>query len=136
MVSHPKQVREQFEPQATRLITSLRFPHQFEGITTTAEGLPLPPGYTPADPLTILNDIGDPRAWRAFTGGAGTGALQSFYLREISLHQWDLEEYLPFPGASDLGFARFKLRRGTLQITLGIMPSNDQAAVVYKISNL
>jgi hypothetical protein len=140
MVTHPKQVREQFEPVATKLIVSLRFPGQLPGIATTPEGLPLPPGYTPVDPQTILDDIGDPGAWRAFTGSAGPGALQSFYLREIPLHQWEIEEYAPFPSATDLNFARFKLRRDTVRVTLGIMPSKNGASgpadVVYKISDI
>ncbi len=141
MVTHPKEVREQFEPEATRIIASLRFLNQTQGIETTAEGLPLPPNYTPANPRDILDDIGDPQAWRAYTGDAVVGALQSFYLREIPLHNWVMEEYVPFPSSAELGFARFQLRRGQLSVILGIMPSRKgavpgQADIVYKINDL
>ncbi|RPI22917.1 MAG: hypothetical protein EHM70_23175 [Chloroflexota bacterium] len=139
MVTHPKEVREQFEPAATKLIASLRFPDRVLGVKTSPEGLPMPPDYTPADPQTILDDIPDPQAWRAYTGDAGAGALQSFYLRELPIHDWQMEEYVPFPGPFGLGFARFKLHRDKLHVTLGIMPSKTSgdsslANVVFKIS--
>jgi hypothetical protein len=141
LVTHPKEVRETFEPQVTKIISSLRFPDRIPGITADREGVPLPPDYTPADPTTILADISNPGQWRAYNGSSGIGALQAFYLREISIHNWDLEEYAPFPGSSDLGFARFQLRRGELKIMLGLMPydpsgtatSSSPANIVLKI---
>jgi hypothetical protein len=140
MVTHPKQVRAQFEPPATQIIKSLRFLGQIQGVEMTAEDVPLPPGYTPADPRAIIEDIPEPQSWRAFTGQAGMGALQSFYLRELQSRRWEVEEYVPFPGTTELGFARFKLRRDQLRIILGLMPSKKDAAdladVVYKISDL
>jgi len=144
MVTHPKEVREQFEPVATKLISSLRFPDRILGIKVSREGVPLPPGYTAVDPKSILPDISDPKQWRAYSGVDGIGALQAFYLREIPIHNWDIAEYVPFPGSSDLGFARFQLRRDNKQITLGIMPgeisekmiSSSPANVVFKMSDL
>ncbi len=129
MVTHPRDVRATFEPQATKIISSLRFPERILGIKASREGLPLPPGYTPVDPWTILTDISNPERWRAFSGSSGVGALQAFYLREIPIHNWDLEEYVPFPGVSDLGFARFQLRRSDLKIMLGLMPYDSSGQV-------
>lgn len=142
MVTHPKEARSQFEPVATRVISSLRFPNRVMGIRTSPEGLPLPPGYTQVDPQSILADISDPQPWRAYAGNAGIGALQAFYLRELPVHNWELEAYVPFPGPSELGFARFHLRRDNRQITLGMMPyetaetgvSSSLANLVFKIT--
>jgi hypothetical protein len=122
MVTHPKDVRAQFEPVTTKIIASLRFPNRFELSQTSPEGLPLPPDYVPAEPQSILADIPNPQSWRGYTGNVGIGALQAFYLRELPRYGWKIEEYVPFPGPSELGFARFRLRRDNLHITLGLMP--------------
>jgi hypothetical protein len=129
MVTHPKEIRETFEPAATKVISSLRFLYQISGIKTTREGIPLPPGYEAVDPKSILADISDPQNWRAYSGSAGIGALQAFYIREVPIHNWDMEEYVPFPSSSELGFARFQLRRSNLKITLGLMPYDPSGAV-------
>jgi hypothetical protein len=129
MVTHPREVREVFEPQATKIISSLRFPNRILGIETSPEGVPLPPDYTPVDPGTILTDISDPEQWRAYSGSSGMGALQAFYLREIPIQNWDLEEYVPFPGSLDIAFARFQLRRDDRKITLGLMPYDSSGEV-------
>jgi hypothetical protein len=141
MASHPREVRKTFEPQATNIISSLRFPERLPGIKTGYEGVPLPPDYSPVDPGTILSDISNPENWRAYHGSSGIGALQAFYLREIPIHNWDLQEYVPFPGLSDFGFCRFHLRRGDLKIMLGLMPydssgqfsSSSLANIVFKV---
>ena len=122
MVTHPKEARQAFEPEATKVISSLRFPNRILGIKTNHEGIPLPPGYEPVDPKSILADVSDPINWRAYSGQAGIGALQAFYLREVPIHNWEMDEYVPFPGASELGFARLQLRRSNIKITLGMMP--------------
>ncbi|MBI2332543.1 MAG: hypothetical protein HYU84_10365, partial [Chloroflexi bacterium] len=142
MVTHPKEVREAFEPLATKVVASLRFLFRIHGIRVSRHGIPLPPEYEAVDPRTIMNDIPDPENWRAYSGKAGIGALQAFYLREIPFHNWDTEEYVPFPGSSELGFARLQLRRGETKILLGLMPydesgtlsSSSPANVVFKIA--
>jgi hypothetical protein len=144
LVTHPKEARETFEPAATKLITSLRFPIHIPNLITSAEALPLPPNYTQVDPQSILDDILEPQSWRAYQGNAGIGALQSFYIRELPAHHWTIQEYVPFPGASELGFARLKLKRDNINLTLGIMPSvipesgadSGGANIVYKINEL
>lgn len=140
MVIHPKDQREQFEPAATKIISSLRFPPRIPGLRQTAEGLPLPPDYTAVDPVNIINDITDPEQWRAYDGKDSIGALQAFYLREAPIYDWEVAEYVPFPSPADLGFARLKLRKGDRQVTLGIMPfdkekitSSSPAKLVLKI---
>jgi hypothetical protein len=143
MVTHPKEAREQFEPAATKIISSLRFPNRILGIKTNREGLPMPEGYASVDPKSILPDIPNPEQWRAYAGTGGIGALQAFYLRELPVHNWEITEYVPFPGPSDLGFARMQLRRGDRKITLGIMPdeiiqnmlSSSPANIVFKINS-
>jgi hypothetical protein len=142
MVTHPKEVRDEFEPVATKIISSLRFLNRILDIKVTREGVPLPPEYAPFDPKNILRDIREPEHWRAFSGKAGIGALQAFYLRELPVHNWEMEEYVPFPSSSELGFARLQLRRDGLKIMLGLMPydasgtvtSSSPANIVYKIA--
>lgn len=150
MVTHPRDARAQFEPVTTKIIASLRFPNRFELSQTSPEGLPLPPGYIPVEPQSILADIPDPQSWRGYTGNAGTstgfrhaqpvssvGALQAFYLRELPRYGWKIEEYVPFPGPSELGFARFRLRRDNLHITLGLMPYEAaETGVTLSLANL
>lgn len=144
IVIHPKDQRPQFEPHATAIISSLRFPARIPGLAQTSKGLPLPPGYTPLDPRSVIPDIPDPQNWRAYDGQAGAGALQAFYLRGAPVHNWDVVEYAPFPSPPDdpdnLGFARLRLRRGDQQVVLGIMPfdeekvtSSSPAKLVFKV---
>lgn len=142
MVSHPKEVRKQFEPLSTKLISSLRFLNQILDLKTSREGIPLPPGYKAVDPKSILTDISDPTKWRAYSGEAGIGALQAFYLREVPVHNWEMEEYVPFPSSSELGFARLQLHRRDRKITLGMMPydpsgtitASSPANIVFKVA--
>jgi hypothetical protein len=55
-----------------------------------------------------------------------------------------MEEYVPFPSSSELGFARLQLRRDGLKIMLGLMPydasgtvtSSSPANIVYKIAHI
>ena len=122
MVTHPKAGREQFEPPVTKLIASLRFPSTVAGVITNEMGLPLPPGYAPVDPLSIIPDIADPEHWQAYGGPSAVGALQAFYLREVVAQGWAVDEFVPFPTDADLGFARLKLHRGETSVTVGLMP--------------
>lgn len=122
VVLHLKEERAVFEPLATQIISSLRFPAEVAGVLTSEEGLPLPPGYTPIQVETILEDIADPTLWRAYNGQSGVDGLQAFYLREASNYGWNVEEYIPFPSPADLGFARLSLMKDNQKITLGIMP--------------
>jgi hypothetical protein len=144
LVTHPKTERERFEPEATKIIASLKFPKTIAGVQLSSEGLPLPPDFTAIDPQHILKDISDPDNWRAFLGLSDVGALQSFYLRELTLHNWNIVEYVPFTSLSELGFARYKLEKDKQQIILGLMPyeeidSENQHTltnIVYKIASL
>ena len=129
MVTHPKDRRADFEPAVTKVVSSLRFPNRILGIKTNREGIPLPPGYEAVDPKSILPDVSDPANWRAYSGEAGIGALQAFYLREVPIHNWEMEEYVPFPSSSELGFARLQLRRSNLKITLGLMPYDPSGTI-------
>lgn len=130
MVTHSKDRRGQFEPVVTKVISSLRFPGRIMGIKTNRDGLPLPPDYTLVDPKSILSDISDPEQWTAYSGKSDIGALQAFYLRELPVHNWEVEEYVPFPGPShELGFARLRLRRDTLRLMLGLMPYTETEAI-------
>ncbi|HET9910329.1 MAG TPA: hypothetical protein VFQ13_00500, partial [Anaerolineales bacterium] len=125
-----------------KIISSLRFPNRIFGIRTSREGVPLPPEYKAVDPQSILTDISNPENWRAYSGKAGIGALQAFYLREAPIHNWEMEEYVPFPSSSALGFARLQLHRRDRKITLGMMPydasgtitSASPANIVFKVA--
>jgi hypothetical protein len=128
LVTHRKAEREYFEPLVTQIIQSLRFVQQTPNIDTHDWGFPLPPDYTQTDPKKFLNDIEDTTLWQAYDGQASVGALQAFFLRELSNYSWDIEEYVPFPAQTNLGFARFKIRKGERLLTLGLLPIGDVTA--------
>ena len=125
MVTHPRADRAWFEPAATRILSSLSFAGRVQGITLSSEGLPLPPGYAPTDPTLIIPDIADTKSWRAYDGQSQAGALQAFYLREAPNYGWQVIEYVPFPSASDLGFARLEMEKDAQRAVLGIMPFGE-----------
>jgi hypothetical protein len=142
MVTHPKDERSWFEPAATRLITSLRFLERVANLATSPDGLPLPPGYTPADPGGLIAHIAGPENWRAYAGDSPADALQAFYVREAPNYGWEIVEYRPFPENADLGFARFQLARvggngaGSVRLTLGILPSGQTTVLPHSPANL
>lgn len=126
MVSHRLEERAWFEPLVTQLISSLRFVENEAELQHDANGLPLPPGYTSVAPTDIIQDIADSKLWRAYRGQSAIGALQAFYLREAQKHGWEIESFEPFPGPTDLGFARFQVRNGGISIILGLMPYGNE----------
>lgn len=126
-VVHLKEDRSWFEPLATQVISSLRFLNRVYGVLVTKEGLPLPPGYTPTEPTLVINDISDLNKWRAYDGTNGVDALQAFYLRELPIHDWAVEEYAPFPSDAGLGFARLRLSKHQQKATLGLLPFSQEA---------
>jgi len=140
MVSHRMEERAWFEPLASRVISSLRFPADLGKLAYEPSGLPLPPGYAMAAPVEIIADIEDPTQWRAYCGQSPIGALQAFYLREVQRNGWEIDSFEPFPGLTDLGFARFQLHKQETSLTLGLMPygkehspSANPANVVIKL---
>jgi hypothetical protein len=136
MVSHLKEERDWFEPLATEAIRSLRFPPKFADMAVDEGGLPLPPGYAPADPRAILPDITDPERWRALAGESQVGALQAFYLREAPARGWSLEEFVPLVPEAELGFARIRLSRKGSSETVGIMPHGDGPITLLSPANV
>ncbi|MBN2550113.1 MAG: hypothetical protein JXB15_13195 [Anaerolineales bacterium] len=139
VVLHIREERAEFEPQATQIISSLRFLPNVSGVLVTDEGLPLPPGYIPANPQDIVDSITNPDQWLAYDGQSSAGALQAFYWREAPHYGWQITEYVPFPSPAELGFARFSMAKGNRTLTLGIMPYQDQdtketlARLVFKM---
>lgn len=139
MAIHPKEEQKWFDPYATRLISSLRYPPAMDGVLTTEEGLPLPPGYSPTDPLQVIPDITDPLNWHAYAGGSPIGALQAFYMREVPVLGWAINEYQPFPagdGEANLGFARFQLRRDDYRVVLGLMPMGEMTVDAWSPASI
>ena len=104
VVLHLKEERDQFEPLATQIISSLRFPAELEGVLTNEDGLPLPPGYSPIQPQSILEDIADATQWRAYDGKSGIDGLQAFYATRGAQLRLDRGRIcaLPQPGRSGL----------------------------------
>jgi hypothetical protein len=133
---HLKEERAVFEPLATQIISSLQFPAEIAGVHTIEGGLPLPPGYTSIPAQDFIEGIPNPENWRAYDGRAGAGALQAFYWREARRFGWQIGEYIPYPGASDLGFARFLLEKDGKSITLGILPYQDEAEASMLLGRL
>jgi hypothetical protein len=126
-VTHAKEERSQIEPAATSIISSLKFIKKINDLAFSEWGLPLPPGYQPATPSEIIQDIVDPQNWQAFDGQSGTDALQAFYLRELENAGWEILEYVPFPSLVELGFARMQVHKGDYSVTLGILPFGTEA---------
>jgi hypothetical protein len=137
MVLHTLSDRAWFEPLFTRLISSLRFPASLaEGLAHDTCGLPLPPGYAPADPTGLVNDIADPHNWRAYRGESSIGSLQAFFLREAQHNEWMIDSLEPFPGNTDLGFARFELHCSDTALTLGLLPYGGERVNSHSPANL
>jgi hypothetical protein len=141
MVMHDLDEKDSFEPVASQVISSLAFIGHVKAVIASEMELPLPPGYTPTDPTKIVSDIPNPNNWKAYDGNSSMGALQSFYLREAIYYGWQISSYLPYPGDTDLGFARLRLQKGSLNAMLGIMPgdvnqsdASSSARIVIKYS--
>jgi len=126
LVLHLKEEYGLFQPLATQIISSLRFPQEVAGVLTTADGFPLPPDYMPVPAQDILQDIRNPSNWRAYDGQSSIDSLQAFYLREAPNFGWSILEFIPLSTQTNLGFARLKLKKGDRGITLGIMPYQEE----------
>lgn len=126
VVVHLKEERAKFEPLATQIISSLRFPTRIDGVLSNEDGLPLPSGYSSIQPESILTDLADTAHWRAYTGSCGVDALQAFYIREVRNFGWSVSEYIPYPSTADLGFARLRLVRENEEVMLGILPYGSE----------
>ena len=131
MVSHPKTIRADFEPQATKVISSLKFLPRVEGLDATAEGLPLPPNYAPVDPASLVPDAHG--NWQAYAGASNLGALQAFYYRELPNYGWEIDEFIPFPNQVEIGFARLRIRKDGLTATLGLLPTDNAKKPLGKV---
>ncbi len=129
MVSHPREERKDFEPLATKVIASLRFVDRIENLAETAEGVPLPPDYTPVDPASLIPDVQDNNNWQAYDGNSDIGAVQAFFYRELPLYGWEIREFIPFPNQVDIHFARLRIVKDNLTATLGIIPSAEKKAL-------
>lgn len=125
MVVHPIEDRAWFEPLVTEIIKSLRFPRQMDAIRENSAGQPLPPDYHPVEPSSIIPDIQPGERWSAYDGESSAGSLQAFYLREMLARGWLVDDLTPYPGPSDLGFARMRFVRQADSITIGIMPKGN-----------
>ncbi|MFN2233844.1 MAG: hypothetical protein ACK2U1_06410 [Anaerolineales bacterium] len=135
LVTHWKEERAQFEPLVTRIIQSLHFVDRVPNITINDLGCPIPPDYVPTDPKDYLNDIEETTFWQAYHGQASVGALQAFYLRELPNYNWRIDEYVPYPAQTNLGFARFNIHRNEQTLMLGILPLSTKivtSSVVIK----
>jgi hypothetical protein len=135
MVSHPKEERQRFEPLVTQAIRSLRFLERTDPIPLDEAGIPLPGGYTPADPTAYLTDVAASPHWQAYDGQASIGALQAFYHRELPVYGWEIDEFTPFPNQTGLTFARLHITRGAQKAALGLLPLSEagkNSAIVIK----
>jgi hypothetical protein len=126
MVSHPKDERSAFEPPATQIIASLRFPDRIDGLTINERGLPVPPGYAPIDPVNLVPDAQNDDSWQAYDGSSDIGALQAFYYRELPHYGWEINEFIPFPNQVDIYFARLRIYKDDIAATLGIIPITEK----------
>lgn len=139
-VQHPLEDRGWFEEPVTGIIKSLRFPESVEGVEVNEAGIPIPPGYEPADPRAVIPDIEESANWLGYEGESSVGGLQAFYLREAQAAGWEMGEFVPFPAEPGLGFARLTLAKGEKEAVVGILPvgketvgANSTGTVVIKI---
>ncbi len=135
MVSHPKEERADFEPQATQIISSLRFLDRVNNLSANEKGLPLPPDYASVDPASLVPDAQNDGSWQAYDGSSDIGALQAFYFRELPQHDWVISEFIPFPNQVEIDFARLRIHKDDLTATLGILPTAEkkpQGKIVVK----
>ncbi len=121
-LEHAREERPTYQPVVTEILKSLRFLRSVEETPENARGFPIPPAYTPVPPRSIVPDVTEDQDWEAYSGSAGAGALQAFYLRETQARGWKLQMMEPFPGPFELGFARLRLEKEGAAATLGIMP--------------
>ena len=128
LVLHWKTNRESFEPVVTEVISSLQFPPGVDGLSSTAEGIPLPPQVSPADPAAMVDDIQEPERWQGFTTPHGVGPLQAFYTRELPNDEWEMLQYIPFPNTGGHPFAQIKARQGQKTILVGVLPGDDSSS--------
>jgi len=138
MVSHQRDARADFEPQATQIISSLRFLDGIKGLATNTENLPIPPNYQALDPASLIPDAKDDDSWQAYEGKSDIGALQNFYYRELPNYGWEISEFIPFPNQVDVDFARLRIHKGDISATLGILPFGEKkplGKIVIKIEN-
>ena len=126
MVSHKKTERDVFEPQATKIISSLRFLDKVDWNGARLEPVPVPPQYTSVPPQTLVPDAANGKLWRAYDGESDLGALQNFYYRELPNFGWEISEFIPFPNQVDVGFARLRIHKEGLSATLGILPFGEK----------
>ncbi|MBT3314730.1 MAG: hypothetical protein HN390_08950 [Anaerolineae bacterium] len=126
MVSHKKTERANFEPHATKIISSLRFLERIENLATNADNLPLPRNYALVDPVSLIPDVKNVERWQAYAGDSELAALQAFYYRELPQHGWEISEFIPFPNQEEIGFARLRIHKDDLTATLGILPTGEK----------
>ena len=136
LVSHKKTERDEFEPQATQIISSLKFLDKLSG--TPSEDLPVPPQYASVPPQTLVPDALDDELWYAYDGQSALDALQNFYYRELPNFGWEIGEFIPFPNQVDVGFARLRIHKDDKTATLGILPFGEKklrGKIVVKFEN-
>ena len=124
-VLHWKETRADFEPLATKVISSFRFVDKVSQIDTNFSGIPIIPHCVSIDPIKFINGIKEPSSWQACEVNKNVGALQAFYLREAKNYAWDIIEYNPFPN-TEFGFARLELKNEEKLVTLGLMPAENK----------
>ena len=122
LVSHKKTERDEFEPQATQIISSLNFLDKADWHEACVEPVLVPPQYTAVLPQTLVPDAKNDEVWYAYEGESDMGALQNFYYRELPNFGWEIGEFIPFPNQVEIGFARLRIHKEGKTATLGILP--------------
>jgi len=129
MVTHPLELRAQFEPIANDIISSLRFISQIPNLPTTENRIPLPPHFDETDPTKIMNTTKPDQEWRAYSGNASVDSLQAFYLRELPKYGWEIIEFTPYPNTLDIQFARVHIQNDIHKISIGLIPMNENQTI-------
>jgi len=131
MVTHRKAEKEEFQPVVSRMVASLRFAPQVEGVTLSPGGMPLPKGYQRADPKSVYPQADASSEWEAYTGEAASGALQIFYLREAPVYGWEALAFYPYPNTDpQIQHGQLVLHKDGRGAVIHILPSG-QIAIQY-----
>jgi len=125
MVTHPLELRKQFEPIANDIVSSLRFISHVPNLPTTENRIPLPPHFDETDPTELLKDIKPNQEWHAYSGNASVDALQAFCLRELPKFGWEIIEFTPYPNTLDMPFARVHIQKDEHPISIGLIPMDN-----------
>ena len=126
VVLHLKEERAIFEPLATQIISSLRFPAEVAGVLTSEDGFPcrldmLPSRRKLSWKISLTQLIGAPTMDKA---GWTVYRHSTCAKRQTMVGRW--QNMRPSPALLSWVLRDFKLVKGEQEVMLGILPYNGE----------